>query len=466
MPTLSELADVLIGCRVVSRARWDKVARAAGPDPAAVLDALTEPAPQWWTEGDGPDAPPGLTEYQRAVIDQWLGGDDAPVARQLAVNQFLLLEKLGEGGQGEVFRGRQLNPPRFVAIKTLTRDTDTSRARFEQEARAMMRVQHPAVARFHLYERVRDEHSRPTDEYLIAMEFVDGTDLHRLVRWSGPVPWPFAVKWAIDLLGGLAAIHQNGFIHRDVKPANVVALGPPAEAGTRPGDTAAKLLDFGAVSTADARPVGEGTKRIFVGTREYAPPEQWVERVVPESDLYALGGTLFYAVTGRPPFEVEGRDAVAFMKAHTRAPVPDASAVNPDVPEDLSALIQKMMSKRASDRGTAAELAKQFAELLPLDVASPAPAARKPQKPSAPRPAPKPQSKPTPLPEPEPQGALDRALGPVLGVFERLFLPALLRPTPGHEPPAAERVTALLRRPLVLLVLVTLLGLCIFLAVR
>lgn len=467
MPTLSELANVLVGCRVVSRARWEKTVRAAGADPVAVLDALTEQPPEWWAAGDGPGAPTGLTEYQRAVLDGWLDGDGAPVARQLAVNQFLLLEKLGEGGQGEVFRGRQLNPPRFVAIKTLTRDTDTSRARFEQEARAMMRVQHPAVARFHLYERVRDESNRPTDEYLIAMEFVDGTDLHRLVRWAGPVPWPFAVKWAIDLLGGLAAIHHNGFIHRDVKPANVVALGPPAEAGTRPGDTAAKLLDFGAVSTADARPAGAGTTRIFVGTREYAPPEQWVERVVPESDLYALGGTLFYAVTGRPPFEVEGRDAVAFMKAHTRTPAPDASAVNPDVPADLGALIQKMMSKRASERGTATELMKQFAELLPVEVAKPAPPARKPQKPSpAPRPAPKPQSKPAPVPEPEPQSPLDRALGPVLGVFERLFLPALLRPTPGHEPPAAERVTALLRRPLVLLLLIALLGLGIFLAVR
>lgn len=117
------------------------------------------------------------------------------------------------------------------------------------------------------------------------MEFVDGTDLHRLVQWWGPVPWAFAVKWAIDLLGGLALIHQNGFIHRDVKPANVIILGPPPEPDTPPGATAAKLLDFGAVGKVEHSGPAAGNRRVFVGTREYAPPEQWDERVVPASDL-------------------------------------------------------------------------------------------------------------------------------------------------------------------------------------
>ncbi|MDY3551697.1 serine/threonine-protein kinase [Gemmata sp. JC717] len=463
MPTLSDLANVLIKCRVVSRARWDKAARTTGGVAAALLDELTAHPPEWWSEDEGPEPPPGLTDYQRAVIEAWLDGDEAPLAPQLAVNQFLLLEQLGAGGQGQVFRGRQLNPARFVAIKTLTRETDTSRARFEQEARAMMRVQHPTIARFHLYERVRDEHNRPTNEYLIAMEFVDGSDLNRLVRWSGPIPWPFVVKWAIDLLGGLAAIHQSGFVHRDVKPANVIALGPPPEAGTRPGETAAKLLDFGAVSTT-AQPQNEGAKRMFVGTREYAPPEQWRERVVPESDLYALGGTLFFLLTGRAPYIIEGRDAIEFMKAHTRAPVPSAREHNPDVPQALDALIQTLMAKRPADRGTAAELSEAFAQLLPSEAAA-APPARKPKKPAplAPRQT---GARTVRISEPEERGALDRVCGPVLSVFERLFLPALMRPTPGHEPSTPERVAVLLTRPAVLLVLLVLLGGCIFLAVR
>ncbi|MFM8271807.1 MAG: protein kinase domain-containing protein, partial [Gemmata sp.] len=216
MPSLAELGGVLIECRVVSRARWDRAARAGRGDPEATLDALAEGAPDWFADDAGAEPPAGLTGYQRGAIEAWLQGGEDPLPRQLAINQFLLLEKLGAGGQGEVYRGRQLNPPRFVAVKTLLRDTEAGRARFEREARAMMRVQHPRVARFYLYERVRDEYNRPTDEYLIAMEFVAGTDLHRLVKWAGPVPWPFVVKWAVDALDGLQSIHANGFIHRDV----------------------------------------------------------------------------------------------------------------------------------------------------------------------------------------------------------------------------------------------------------
>ncbi len=431
----------------------ERAARAARGDPAVALDALSADTPEWFTPtGADTDTPPGLTEYQRGVIESWLENDDAPLARQLALNHFLLLDKLGEGGQGEVYRGRQLNPPRFVAVKTLRRDTESGRARFEQEARAMMKVQHPGVARFHLYERVRDDDGKPTDEYLIAMEFVDGTDLHRLVRWSGPVPWQFGVKWALDILGGLAAIHASGFIHRDVKPANVIVVGPPPEPGTPPGATAAKLLDFGAVGLVETRRPADADRRIFVGTREYAPPEQWEERVVPASDLYALGGTLFYALTGRQPYEVEDRDAIAFMKAHARAPVPDASEHNPDVPEELSRLLQQMMAKRFYDRGSATELIAEFEKLLPSDGTPPASAARSARKPRKPRPSEPAAARPAPTPEPEPQGVV----GSLLGVVERVFLPDRLRPSPGHEPPAGERVAALLRRPAVLLALVVL----------
>ena len=467
MRTLSDLANVLIGCRIVSRTRWERAARAGGDYPVAVLDALTAHPPEWYTAGAGDTAevPPGLTEYQRGVIDLWLEGDETPIERQLTVNQFLLLDKLGEGGQGEVYRGRQLNPARFVAVKTLTRDTETSRARFEQEARAMMKIQHPGVARFYLYERVRDEDNNPTNEYLIAMELVDGTDLHRLVRWSGPVPWPFAVKWAIDLLGGLAVVHQNGFIHRDVKPANVIPLGPPPEAGTRPNETAAKLLDLGAVGTVEGATGSKSGRRIFVGTREYAPPEQWAERVVPASDLYALGGTLFYALTGRPPYEVEGRDAVAFMKAHSRAPIPSATDFNSNVPQELSWLLQRMMAKRADDRGTATELIAEFRELLPADDA-PARSAKPVRRSKSAQAAPIQAPRPIASASAEPRGPLDRVFGPVLTVFERVFLPAHLRPTPGPAHPFGERVASLVRRPLVLVVFALIVALFVFWIVR
>ena len=458
MATLSQLGHVLTTCRVVSAARWQRAAKRGAGDLQRTLDALEAEPPEWWADAPdahGQDAPPGLTDYQRAIIELWFDGGPPPY-RQLALNRFLLLEKLGQGGQGEVYRARQLSPSRYVAVKTHTQDTDTGRQRFEQEARAMMRVRHPAVARFHLYERVRDADGDPTDEYLIAMEFVDGTDLHRLQRWLGPVEWPFVARWAAELLGGLAVIHHSGFIHRDVKPANVMIVGPAPEAGVAPTAVAAKLLDFGAVKPAEEEG-GSGSRRIFVGTREYAPPEQWAEQVVPASDIYALGGTLFHALTGRAPYEVEGRDALAFMKAHTSARIPDVRAYNPDIPDAFAYLIRRMLSKDADDRGTAAELVAEFRELLP-------PEARTAESPALPPPPPVRTSKPAAKPRPPEVEADDEdrgAVSAILAVLERLFMPPRLRPPVGHEPPAAERVAALLRRPLVLVGIIVVLALLI-----
>jgi serine/threonine protein kinase len=375
--------------------------------------------------------------------------------RQLAVNHFLLLDKLGQGGQGEVYRARQLNPSRFVAVKTLTRDSESSRRRFEQEARAMMRIQHPAVARFHLYERVRDTAGLQTDEYLIAMEFVEGIDLSRLLNASGPVPWSFVARWAIDLLDGLAVIHQNGFIHRDSKPANVMILGPTPDSDASLAATAAKLLDFGAVKPSGDDGGSTGRRRVFVGTREYAAPEQWAERTVPASDLYALGATIFHALTGRPPYEVEGRDAIAFMKAHTRAPIPEVRDFAPEVPEALAELLLRMMAKQPDDRGTAAELGRAFRALVPREPVKP-PASRAPSA----RPS-KPAAQPTPPLEAEHRSISHSAIHSVLTLLERIVLPNYLRPPSGEEPSAAERIVIILRRPIVLITLAILLVLLV-----
>jgi serine/threonine protein kinase len=436
MARLSELGAVLVGCRVVSRPRWEEAVRTGAGDPARVLAALDEEPPEWW--GGTPPAPPGLTDYQRRVIESRLAdGEIALLRRDLALNQFLLLDKLGQGGQGSVYRARQLNPPRFVAVKTLTRATERGRRRFEQEAKTLLRVRHPAVAGFHLYERVRDEKGEPTDEYLIAMEFVDGTNLGRLVRTAGPVPWPFAVRWAAELLGGLAEIHRHGFVHRDVKPENVMAVGPLPGSDVRPEETAVRLLDFGAVRAVGAADeVDAGVA--FVGTREYAPPEQWTGKAFPASDVYSLGATLFHVLTGELPYQVEDRDPVAFRAAHTHAPVPDARSVNADVPAELSRLMRRMMAKAPGDRGHAPELAEAFRRLAPT-----------PPKPAR-------ATEPQPAARPRPRGEPRSPVSAVLGFLERVFTSQHLDAAPGAEPPAGERVIALLRRPAVLILLVVL----------
>jgi serine/threonine protein kinase len=441
MTRLSDLADVLVECRVVTGDRWERAARAAGGDLARILAALAAGPPDWW---DGkPPAPPGLTDYQRdAIAARFATGNLDLLRRDLARNQFLLLDKLGQGGQGAVYRARQLNPPRYAAVKTLIRDTEVRRRRFEQEARTMMRIQHPAVARFYLYERVRDAAGVPTDEYLIAMEFVSGTTLNRLVRRAGPVPWPFAVRWVVELLGGLATIHKSGLVHRDVKPENIMALGPAPGPGVDPERTAVKLLDFGAVKRSDAD-AGDGVtaSRVFIGTVEYAPPEQWTDKTVAATDLYALGGTLYYLLTGRTPFQKTRRDMAAYRESHLNDPVPHLRQAVPDVPAELDRLFRRMMAKDPAERGTAAGLAEEFRRLLPRETRTVASPSAPPGREKA---GSEPEDKPFPF----------RVAGSALTVLERVFLPAHHRPRPGYEPPPPERLAALLRRPVVLLLLV------------
>ena len=469
MPRLSELAEILIKGRVVPRPLWDEAETIGGDDLALILDHLAEQAPGWW-EGPSP-APPGLTEYQREIIQSRFQENELDLLRRdLVLNQFLLLEKLGHGGQGEVYRARQLSPARYAAVKILIRDTESRRKRFEQEARAMIKIQHPSVARFYLYERIRDAYGDPTDEYLIAMEFVNGTDLQRLVRKSGPIPWTSAVRWGADLLGGLEVIHESGFIHRDVKPENVMIVG--SNAG--PDASRAKLLDFGAANRVGEPVEMRGTnRRVFVGTMEYAAPEQWAGEMVVGSDLYALGGTLFYILACRHAFQKDRREPGSFMNAHLHDEVPDLLAINPNIPPELNRLIRQMMAKDHTERGTAAELLKEFKRLMPresgVSAATPPPPAplsgqAKPKTTDAKHAQEVKQLKSSLVAPPEANtlNPMARVADQILTVLERIFIPGHLLTPFGATIGIPERVLALLRRPLVIAILAVVLAILSF----
>src|SRR5262249_50595956 len=152
--------------------------------------------------------------------------------------------------------------------------------------------------------------------------------------------------WVVELLCGLAVIHESGLVHRDVKPENVMVIGPAPGPRVAPDRTAVKLLDFGAVKRADAGS-GDGvtSSKGFIGTVEYAPPEQWTSKAVAASDLYALGGTLYYMLAGRTPFQKERRDIAAYRESHLRDKVPDVRRTDPDIPVGVSQLIRRMMAK-------------------------------------------------------------------------------------------------------------------------
>lgn len=466
MPSFADLREVLIDCKIISDEQWKRAVRHAGnvDSVGALLTALEATTPWWW---DGkPPAPPGLTEYQTEAIHTRFNDDKLKRLRSaLVMNQFLLLDHLGEGGQGRVYRGRQLRPSRDVAIKILTHDTEDRRKRFEQEARAMMKVRHPAVAQCYMFERLREENGEVTDDYLIALEFIDGIDLQRLVRREGPVPWRFAVWWIANLLEGLNHVHAGGFIHRDVKPENVMIVGPHPADGVPYDQTAAKLLDLGA-----AKPVGTAGDNItragiFIGTPEYAPPEQWhhADSLSPASDVYALGGTMFYALTGKSPYQRPVRDPLAYLTSHMTDPVPNLREHNPGVPAEVNTVFRKMMAKEPAERGGALELAAELRGLLD-SVSTPkarakareAAVEKRAATGSGPNPVP-----PPPKVVPKPKQDDDEGGGGFLGLLERILLPADQRASSG-DLSAGERVAVLIRRPTTILLLVVFLALLVW----
>jgi serine/threonine protein kinase len=235
-----------------------------------------------------------------------------------------------------------------------------------------------------------------------------------------------------------------------------MVVGPPPGPGVSPDSTAVKLLDFGAAKRADV--LGEDGDRsgnVFMGTMEYAPPEQWAGNAVPASDLYALGGTLFYLLAGRSPFKKERRDPLAYRRSHREDDAPDVREFAPDVPTSVALLIRRMLVKDPAERGTAEELIAKFRQAVP-----------RPTGPAV-RPAAVPQRVATGR-SPQPAGGSgehgpQHPLDPILAVFERAFIPEHLRPPPGEALTPRERLAALVRRPPVIVILGIIFALCILL---
>src|SRR5215207_10706933 len=223
---------------------------------------------------------------------------------------------VGRGGMGVVYLARQLELERDVALKVISPDLTEdplARGRFLAEARAAAAVEHPNVVPVHA---VGTEHDRA---YLV-MRFIRGDDLRTLVRRDGPLAPLRAAAIAEQLGDALDAIHRAGYVHRDVKPANVLI----------DDDGHVYLSDFGLAKAALATR-GPTSQSHWVGTLDYVAPEQIRgEPVDARTDVYALGGVLLFMLTARPPFDREGDEAKLWAHLHEPAPRPSAAA--PGVP--------------------------------------------------------------------------------------------------------------------------------------
>ncbi len=269
-------------------------------------------------------------------------------ARQFG--QYRLLDQLGSGGMGVVYKAEHLLLKRDCAIKLIRSECEAdARAveRFEREVRVMAQLTHWNTVEIYDYGRTDD------GTFYYVMELLPGLSLDELLRQHGPLEPERVVHLLEQVCAALDEAHRIGLIHRDLKPANIFA-------SQRGGVyDVAKLLDFGLVKeqhrpTEDSQTSSSGG---ISGTPSYMAPEQALDydQVDPRGDLYSLGAVAYHLLTGQPPFL---RDSVlAILAAHAHADVAAPSQVNPRVPTDLDQVILKCLAKQPERRyQTAAEL--------------------------------------------------------------------------------------------------------------
>jgi serine/threonine protein kinase len=252
---------------------------------------------------------------------------------ELIAGRYELEELVGKGGMSSVYRAHDRLLERTVAIKILhehhSRDSDYVE-RFRREARIAARVQHPNIV------TVIDR-GQADGRQFIVFEYVDGENLKQLVEREGRLPVRTALELAIEIGRALAFAHQNGLVHRDVKPQNVLL-----------GNGDIKVTDFGIARSVDVRS-GLTETGTVLGTSDYIAPEQASGRPVDAlSDVYSLGIVLWELLAGAPPYTGESFLAVAMR--HVNDPVPGISSVRPDVPPRLETALRRAMAKDPADR--------------------------------------------------------------------------------------------------------------------
>jgi serine/threonine-protein kinase len=293
-------------------------------------------------------------------------------SQELTLGPYVLLERLGQGGMGQVFKARHQLMERLVAVKLIRKerlaDPDALR-RFHREIRAASQVAHPNVVIAHDAAQIGDTH-------FLVMEYVPGTDLARLVKQAGPLPVDRACDYVRQAALGLQHAHQRGLVHRDIKPQNLL-LASEGEV--------VKVLDLGLarLSQASEQTQGDLTQEgTVMGTPDYLAPEQAQEShtVDIRADLYSLGCTLYYLLTGRVPFP-GGTLADKIGRLLLKEPIP-VEELRPDAPSGVGAIVRKLMAKRPDDRyqtpAAAAAALEPFAGsrpplAIPLGVAVPHP---------------------------------------------------------------------------------------------
>ncbi|MBX9579226.1 MAG: protein kinase [Gemmataceae bacterium] len=275
-----------------------------------------------------------LTPFQADAVRDGNAGD-------LVLGHYRLLDVLGQGGMGTVYRAEHLQLRRQVALKVMARAVEGNQRllnRFYAEARAVARLQHPNIVTcFDAGRVLRSGPGGAARDYFV-MEFIPGQDLYAHVREKGPLSPHRACDLFRQVADALAEAHRHGLVHRDLKPANILVTP----------DWQAKVLDFGLARLPNRNVTEAGT---LLGTVGYMAPEQARDPhgVDARADLWSLGATLYWALTGREPYPETGNPVRDLHRRFSTTPDP-VRQVRPEVPAEVSDLVARLMETDPDQR--------------------------------------------------------------------------------------------------------------------
>jgi serine/threonine protein kinase len=344
MPAVDTFLKSVLKSGLLDSEQLESAVRAAPPDIQAAPEALAE---HFVKSGK-------LSRYQASKLLQG-------TVLGLVLGPYQILSPLGKGGMGAVYLARDSRDLKLVALKILppkkAREEQRYLARFQREMDLSQRVAHPNLAQTYeagVYQEVN----------YIAMEYIPGRNLYRLVTQEGPLAVPRAARLFAEIANGLDHAHLRGLIHRDLKPSNILIT---------PNDHA-KVLDLGLALIQGELPddlAVVGGQGYVVGTMDYIAPEQVEDaaKVDVRSDIYSLGCVLYFALTGRPPFP--GGDTRQKITRHrTEEPIPIMDVI-PAIPPAFATFLRRMMAKNPEDRPTSCDAVR--AELLKWSTGEPVP---------------------------------------------------------------------------------------------
>jgi tetratricopeptide (TPR) repeat protein len=340
--------DWIAGKRIAAEEMLREYPELAG-EPACAAELIYHEFSLRYELGESPDWQQQLRQYpEHAALLERLRHADQLVEQALAAPAPLsagtfagyeLLEEVGRGGMGVVFKARHKSLDRVVALKVLrSDDTGEERKRFDREAQAVARLQHPNIVQVY-------EVGETAGQAFVSLEFVDGQSLARRLHGT-PLPARRAAALVEILARAMHYAHEKGVIHRDLKPANVLLAGTP---DTRLEACIAKVADFGLAKQLDTQ--GDTQSGAVLGTPSYMAPEQAEARsaaIDRRTDIYGLGAILYELLTGRPPFRAD--TPLQTLKQVVEAEPARPRLLNAAVPRDLETVCLKCLRKEPQGR--------------------------------------------------------------------------------------------------------------------